>query len=154
MRAIRAAAGLALAAGLLLSGCSDGDPDGDDGGGDGGGGGFPGAVVSPLAEESTGPRAEFLSAIEETEFESWAVDGPSDDEIAQFPDRWCRAAAVGHSVVWMLEGDGADELYPVGWEWGTTLQDARRLVIMGIMTHCPEHQDDAMVSLREGTVEY
>lgn len=146
MRGIGPLAAVLLAA-LALTGCGGGDG-GDDSGRSSatGGGGMP--------VETTDPREEFLSALAEAEFESWAVDAPTDDEIAAFPEKWCRAAAAGHSVGWMLEGEGSDELYPIGWTWGTEISDAEQVVIMGIMTHCPDRQADAIASLRDGGIDY
>jgi hypothetical protein len=143
MRAIRGAvAGLVLAAGLL-TGCSDGVKDQTGNG-----------VNEPLAVAKPDPRKEFLTALEEAEFESWSYDRPPDDMIAKFPPKWCKAAEAGHSVGWMLQGGGSKELYPVGWEWGTALPDAKQAVVIGIGAYCPEHRDAAIQSLHDGGTEY
>lgn len=125
------AAAAALAAGVLLAGCG-GSPDRAD-------------SRQPVKES---PKEVFLGEI--LGLESWETDGPQTGEIIEFAKGWCSAIGQGHSVDWLLEGDGSDDHYPIGWDWGTKLQDARLAVVAAVRAYCPEFKADVLAELREG----
>lgn len=108
----------------------------------------------PPARPRPSPRTVFLSAVHDAQFGSWREQAPQDSELTPFPPQWCRAAAAGHSVGWMLEGEGSDDLYPLGMDWGTRLEDAQELVVMGVAAYCPSHRSDAVQSLVDGVSDY
>lgn len=131
MKGMWGAAAAALAACALLAGC--------------GGSSTPADARPPVKKES--PREVFLGEV--AGLESWQEDGPEDDEITEFAKGWCAAIGQGHSVEWLLEGGGNDDHYPVGWEWGTKLQDARLAVVAAVRAYCPEFRSDVVAELRE-----
>lgn len=109
--------------------------------------------AAPKAPTKT-PRQVFLESIHEADFDSWEETGPPDGEIAKFPPKWCAAALVGHSVGWMLAGDDSEKYYPVGWQWGTVLDDAKQIVVMGIGAYCPQQRDAAIEGLHDWNTLY
>lgn len=132
-----AAAAAALTAGLLLTaGCSSG-----------------GAAKPAAATPSTSPvptvalRDQFLQQINAANIISWGQRGPSDDELAAYPDRWCAQLAYGHSVEWMFDIQQGD-LYPIGQDWGTTEADADRVLVMAVTDFCPDRKPVVLAELR------
>jgi len=113
--------------------------------------------LSAPASPTPDPDQEFLSAVHDADFESWKVEGqgaPTDDELLAFPPKWCEAAALGHSVGWMLQGSRSGDFYPVGLNWGTQIDDARELVVMAVSAYCPDYRDQVIQSWHDGTTEY
>lgn len=92
-------------------------------------------------------RDQFLQAINAANIESWGKVGPSDDELAAFPDQWCTQLAYGHSVKWMFDTSQGD-LYPIGQDWGTTKTDAYKVLVMAVGFYCPERKKQVLDELR------
>lgn len=124
---------LVLAACLALTGCDEAED---------------APEAKPPAAPYVSPQERFLESVEG--IESWKTDGPTNEEITIFPPAWCRALAEGHSVEWMLEGDGADQHYPIGWDWGTHISDARQVVLLGVSAYCPANKPAVLEELRTG----
>jgi hypothetical protein len=131
----------ALAAVALLAGCS-GET----------GAGSQESTPKSAPPPSVSPGEQFLASVRGTP--SWLEKAPPDEEILEFPPRWCASAAEGHGVPWMLQGGGRWDLYPNGWEWGTKVEDAREIVIKAITAYCPEHRAAAIQSLAAGSTAY
>lgn len=114
----------------------------------GSGGDTAGSDAKPSAS-SSGPDAgeQFLADVHARQFESWATDGPTDQELLMLPPEWCLELKDGHSVEYLL-GKSA-EAYPNGPEWGTTRADANELLLLGVSTHCPKLRDQVTEELRE-----
>ena len=123
--------------GVLLAGCSNGD------------GGDDKATAAPTTSAAAVPtvpvRDQFLQAINAANINSWEHTGPSDDELAAFPDEWCASLAEGHSVQWML-GEGGQ--YPIGQTWGTKKADVYRVLVLAVGYYCPERKAAVEEQLR------
>ncbi|MFJ5219487.1 DUF732 domain-containing protein [Streptomyces sp. NPDC088354] len=83
-------------------------------------------------------KERFLDAAHSAHFESWAEKGPPDDELAPFPQKWCDALAAGQSTEYILN---PRVLYPNGPQWGTKVEDARKLLVLGVGVYCPNMSD-------------
>lgn len=126
-----------LAAAALLAGCSSS--------------GHPHHTASTTAATvqaaPTMPvRDRFLSAINAANIQSWEHNGPSDDELAAYPDQWCGALAQGHSVQWMFSKDGG--MYPIGDTWGTQEADADQVLLIAVRYYCPTRKAEVEKELR------
>ncbi|MEU6345929.1 hypothetical protein ABZ883_33810 [Streptomyces sp. NPDC046977] len=89
-------------------------------------------------------RERFLDAAHAAHFESWAEKGPPDDELAPFPQKWCDALAAGRGTDDILN---PRVLYPYGPQWGTKLEDAKKLLVLGVGVNCPEMKDRVVEEL-------
>lgn len=89
---------------------------------------------------------QFLTAVTQAHVDSWATAGPTDTELAAYPERWCAGLAAGHSVAYLLSIDGG--LYPIGENWGTAEPDAQRVLLLGVTVYCPEYRDRVTQELR------
>jgi hypothetical protein len=126
-----------LAAGILLTGCtSSGDSDAK-------------ATAPPSSSAAAVPtvpvRDQFLQGINAANIQSWEHAGPTDDELAAYPDQWCAALAEGHSVDWMF-GQGGQ--YPIGMSWGTRKADAYKVLVLAVGYYCPARKGDVEEQLR------
>lgn len=102
---------------------------------------FAGAAVGCTGSgegRSVSKRERFLDAAHSANFESWAEKGPSDDEVAAFPPKWCNALAVGRTADDILN---PRILYPYGPQWGTKVEDAKRLLALAVEVYCPTLED-------------
>ncbi|HEX2656708.1 MAG TPA: hypothetical protein VHU40_00485 [Polyangia bacterium] len=122
------AAGIAA---LLLTACSSGSP--------------PTAKAKPTPS-ATSAEDKFVAAMAKADIKSWEDKGPSYDELHAYPKQWCAGLDEGHSVEWLL-GDGG--LYPIGEDWGTKIDDARKVLVLAVTAHCPEYRDEVTQELRE-----
>lgn len=130
----RTAAGT-LAAALLLTACS-----------------AAGTTAKPKPSPTISKREQFLNAVHAADFQSWSDKSPTDDDLAAYPTKWCRALASGHSVDWMFS-IGGGKLYPSGWDWGTRKDDAHELLLLAVKVYCPASRDQVVEELR-GTGAY
>ena len=73
--------------------------------------------------------------------------GPQNSGQQPYPPRWCSAAKDGHSVDWMFDND-MDHYYPVGDNWGTVIDNARTLVVLGVTAYCPQYRDQIVKDLQ------
>jgi hypothetical protein len=127
--------GLLLAATLTLTACSSSSDSSHD----------PTPAPTTSAPPTVPVRDQFLQAINAANIESWAHVGPSDDELAAFPDEWCASLAQGHSVEWMF-GQGGE--YPIGQTWGTAKPDAYRVLVLAVGLYCPARKGVVEEELR------
>lgn len=136
-RTTTTAASLLTAGLLVLTGCSSGSS-------------TP-AKTSPPASSSPVPtvalRDQFLQQINAANIASWGRHGPSDDELAAYPDQWCAQLAYGHSVAWMFDIHQGD-LYPLGQDWGTEQADAFKVLVMAVGVFCPDKKPVVLGELR------
>lgn len=115
-----------LAAGLLATGCSSNSSDTAD--------------PKPSPSKTLSPEQKFLKSVHSAHFTSWADTGPTDDELLTYPDRWCQALEVGHSVKHMF-GLRGENLYPVGMDWGTEKSEANELLVLAVTAYCPQYRE-------------
>lgn len=92
-------------------------------------------------------RDQFLQQINAANIASWGQHGPSDDELAAYPDQWCTQLAYGHSVAWMFDIHQGD-LYPLGQDWGTEQADAFKVLVMAVGDFCPDKKPAVLGELR------
>jgi hypothetical protein len=103
------------------------------------------------AKPKISPRTAFLKEVHAHKDDFWPADenpAPTDAQIAAYPPRWCSAAAEGHSVDWMFDMDNMDHYYPVGDDWGTVIDNARTLVVLGVTAYCPKYRDQIVKDLQ------
>ncbi|MEV7470247.1 hypothetical protein AB0O20_27640 [Streptomyces kronopolitis] len=120
----------ALAAALLLTACS---PAGTD--------------AKPKPSPTLSRRERFLAAVDQADLQSWNEKHPPENELMEYPEKWCTALNNGHSVKWMFHGDD-DRLYPNGWTWGTKEADAHELLILAVKAYCPKWRSQVVEELR------
>lgn len=102
------------------------------------------ATSKPAA--AVDPATKFLADVHDAAFPSWVDAGPTDSELAAYPPDWCQALDAGHSVAYILD---QNDLYPIGQTWGTKIEDAQQLVVLGVTSYCPKHRDAVIAELRD-----
>ncbi|MGW2203407.1 DUF732 domain-containing protein [Streptomyces sp. NPDC001774] len=123
---------LAAALLLTLTACGSDEPPAD-------------KPAASSATPTTSPSAAYLASVKAANFESWATEAPSDDELTALPPRWCTELTAGHSVAYILDDAS---LYPAGQTWGTAKPDAQELIVLGVTAYCPEHRAQVTEELR------
>lgn len=108
-------------------------------------------AAAPSASPTISPALKFLSSVGSSDIDksNWQNGEPTDQQLTDLPPKWCRAAEQGHTVEWMLAGDGSDQLYPIGAEWGTLINDAYTMVLLGVTAYCPEYRSEVIQELRD-----
>ncbi|MDJ0460601.1 hypothetical protein [Streptomyces sp. H27-C3] len=91
---------------------------------------------------------QFLEAVHAATFDSWATEGPTDEELLEYPPQWCTELEAGHSVEYLF-GMSEANLYPIGEGWGTKKVEANELLVMGVKTHCPKLRVQVTDELRD-----
>ncbi|MFF8901690.1 hypothetical protein ACF082_29885 [Streptomyces lydicus] len=119
-----------LAAALLLTACSSAGTD-----------------AKPKPSPTLSKRERFLAAVNEADLQSWNEKRPPENELIEYPEKWCTALSAGHSVAWMFDGED-DSLYPIGWNWGTKEDDAHELLLLAVKVYCPKLRGQVLEELR------
>ncbi len=73
--------------------------------------------------------------------------GPADEELLDYPPKWCDGLDAGHSVQWLFSGGGGG-LYPAGQDWGTVKKNANQLLVAGVRVYCPNNTAAVTAELR------
>jgi hypothetical protein len=108
-----------------------------------GGDGKP-AAKTPTTKSSAARADEFLAVAHDIPFSG---SGPEDDELLEYPPKWCEGLDGGHSAAWLFSGGGGN-LYPIGMDWGTVKKDANTLLVAGVKAYCPKHSPAVLDELR------
>ena len=128
----RTATAILLAAGLALAGC----------------GGTPAkpAAAKSKPSPSVDRDGQFITAVEDANL-SFNERHPSNDELLVFPPKWCAGLKAGHSVKYLF-GIEAANLYPAGDDWGLRVDDATKLLVIGVHAFCPQFESRVTDELR------
>lgn len=125
----RMTAAVAMAALLVLSGCG-------------------GEKQAEEAKPKTPSKKQvFLKEVKRADISSWDESGPDNSELLGYPKTWCRELNKGHSLSKLLETTG--ESYPVGMDWGTQIDEAAELVVIGAGVYCPKHKERVAQEARD-----
>jgi hypothetical protein len=72
---------------------------------------------------------------------------PTDQELLDFPPKWCNGLAQGHSVGDLFDLHG-DDLYPAGQHWGLRQADANELLVTAVNVYCPDYWKQVTQDIR------
>ncbi|MGW1047401.1 hypothetical protein [Streptomyces sp. NPDC002547] len=102
--------------------------------------------AKPKASPTISKEVQFLDAVHQASWQSWAQREPAAGDLIDFPQEWCDALGDGHTVKWMFDEGG---LYPNGMEWGMQKDEANELLLMGVKVYCPQLREQVVEELRD-----